>query len=160
MRKVQSNIKRYKEGLLDQSKHLPVAKQRATEQQIAKQVHKQLMKGNISRATRALDAAEMAPASPEVLENLAKLHPEAEPPKADHANTVPVQIATEDLRKVIKRLPQGSAPGPSGWTFAHVQAVAQGTQEGMDAVLAFVNTALRGDAPDCPEFRASRLLAL
>jgi hypothetical protein len=38
--------------------------------------------------------------------------------------------------------------------------VAQSTPEGMDAVLAFVNTALRGDAPECAEFRASRLIAL
>jgi hypothetical protein len=159
-RKIQSNIKRYRQGVLDESRPVPVAKRRTAEHQIAARVHKQLMKGNISRATRALDAAEVAKTTPEVMEKLAQLHPDAAPPQVDTHETVPVQITRDQLKKVIKRLPKGSAPGPSGWTFEHVQAVAQSTQEGLDAVLAFVNTALRGEAPECEEVRASRLIAL
>jgi hypothetical protein len=159
-RKVQANIKHYKQGVLDDPKTMPAARQRAVEQQVAKQIHKQLMRGNISRATRALDAAEVAQATPEVLAKLPELHPDAEPPAVDNHDTVPVQITRQQLRQVINRLPKRSAPGPSGWTFEHIQAVAQSTPEGMDAVLSFVNTVLRGDAPECAEFRASRLIAL
>ena len=102
----------------------------------------------------------MAQATPEVLQKLAELHPDAEPPQVDHPNTVPIQVTRAQLKQVIKRLPKGSAPGPSGWTFEHIQAVATGSAEGMDAILAFVNTCLQGDAPDCDQFRASRLIAL
>lgn len=158
--KVHSNIKRYRQGVLDHPQPIPAAKKRAAEQQVAKQVHKQLTRGNISRATRALDAAEVAQSTPAVVEKLGKLHPVAEPPAVDAPDTVPVQITRHQLQQVVKRLPKGSAPGPSGWTFEHIQAVSQATPEGMDAVMAFVNTVLKGDAPDCEQFRASRLIAL
>ena len=74
----------------------------------------------------------------------------------DCPETVAVQITRAQLKKVIKRLPKGSAPGPSGWTYEHIQAVAQGTETGMDAVLAI----LAGDLPEWEWFTASRLVPL
>ena len=135
-RKVQANIKRYRQGCLEDPKPLRPAKRRSAEQRIVRQVHKQLQRGNISRATRALEAAEVADATPEVMEMLQELHPAAAPPEVDAREAVPVQITREQLQKVLKRLPRGSAPGPSAWTFEHIQAVAESTTEGMDAVLA------------------------
>ena len=78
----------------------------------------------------------------------------------DCPETVAVQITRAQLKKVIKRLPKGSAPGPGGCTFEHIQAVAQGTEAGMDAVLALVNAILAGDLPEWEWFTASRLVPL
>lgn len=158
--KVQSNIKRYKKGDLNDPQPLSPAKKRAAELSIAKRVHRQLQGGNVTRAARALDAADIAEPTPEVVQQLADLHPEAEPPDLDCPETVAVQITRAQLKKVIKRLPKGSAPGPSGWTFEHIQAVAQGTEAGMDAVLALVNAILAGDLPEWEWFTASRLVPL
>ena len=77
--KVQSNIKRYKKGDLNDSQPLSPAKKRAAEFSVAKRVHRQLQGGNVTRAARALDAASIAEPTPEVVQKLADLHPEAGP---------------------------------------------------------------------------------
>jgi len=136
-------------------------KLRAAEQRIAKQVHRQLENGNITRAARALEAAEVADPTPAVMEKLAQLHPEAEPPPDfDHPKTIPVQIDRKLVKKVLKRAPKGSAPGPSGWTMEHIYAVAFGSEAGMEAVVQFINSGLAGDLPEWEELRASRLVPL
>jgi hypothetical protein len=61
---------------------------------------------------------------------LAALHPHAPMPAAP-TTVVPLQISRASLRKVISSLPQGSAPGPRGWTFEHIQAVTQDSAAGM-----------------------------
>jgi hypothetical protein len=91
---------------------------------------------------------------------LAALHPTAPMPEARATTVVPLQISRASLRTVIASLPKGSAPGPSGWTFEHIQAVAQGSAQGMDAVLALVNSMLAGELPDWPDLKSSRLVPL
>ena len=134
---------------------------RAAEQRIAKQVHRQLQKGNITRAARALEVAEVAEPTHDVMDKLAELHPEAEPPSDfDYPDTIPTQIDRKLVKQVLKRAPKGSAPGPSGWTMEHIQAVAFGSEDGMEAVVAFINAGLTGDMPEWEELRASRLVPL
>ena len=73
---------------------------------------------------------------------------------------MPLQVDKATLKVVLSKSPKGSAPGPSGWTFEHIQAVAQGSEQGMDAVLDFVNSLLAGDMPDWPALKACRLIPL
>jgi hypothetical protein len=79
--KGQSSIERCRQGVFVVSMRLPATKRRAVEHQIAKQVNQQLMRGNISRATRALDAADVAQITPEGLGKLTELRPDAAPPE-------------------------------------------------------------------------------
>jgi hypothetical protein len=95
-----------------------------------------------------------------VMQQVADLHPAADAPSAEAPNAVPEQITRQQLMQVLKRLPTGSAPGPSGWTYEHTQAVENGAAQGMDAVLNFVNSVLAGDMPEWEELRASRLIPL
>jgi hypothetical protein len=60
----------------------------------------------------------------------------------------------------VGKLPHGLAPDLSGWTFEHIQAVAQGSAQGMDTLLGFVNALLVGELPDRSDLRASRLVPL
>jgi hypothetical protein len=158
--KVQANIRRYRQGEQRDLQPVPAAKRRAAENQIARNVHKQLQRGNITRATRALEPAEVAQPTAEVMQQLAELHPASPEPELEAPETVPSQVSRAQLKQTIRRLPKGSAPGPSGWTFEHIQAVAFGSEEGLDAVHTFVNALLEGKLPDWQEFRASRLIAL
>ena len=158
---VNGNIKRYLEGQQPEPKPLKAAGKRAAAQQIAKRVHKHLTQGSITRASRALEAAEVAKATHEVMEKLQTLHPHATPPTVESPGpTVALQVTKEQLKQVIKRLPKGSAPGPSGWTFEYIQTVALATENGMNATHRFINSVLAGNMPDWPEFRASRLIPL
>jgi hypothetical protein len=96
----------------------------------------------------------------EIIQKLADLHPTSYAPCVDVPNTVPAQITRPQLKQVLKRLPTGSAPGPSGWTYEHIRAVANVTQQGLDAVLSFVNSVLAGDMPEWEKLRACRLIPL
>ena len=159
--KVLGGIKRYLQGQILEPRPLKEAKKRSAEQQVAKQVHKHLAKGNVSRAARALEAQEVAEATVDVVDKLETLHPAAQPPVIEGTpNNVHAQIPMEKLKQVISRLPKGSAPGPSGWTFEHIKTVAMASENGMNATHSFINSVLAGNMPDWPEFRASRLIPL
>ena len=159
-RKMEANVRRLRDGEVVEQQHVPQARKKAAEHHAAKQVHAHLKSKNVSAAARVLEAAEVAPPTPEVLEKLSLLHPVSETPEIDIINTVPVQITREQLQSIIQTLPEGKAPGPSGWTYDHIKVVANSTPEGMDAVLNFVNAVLTGDMPQWDDFRASRLIPL
>jgi hypothetical protein len=65
-----------------------------------------------------------------------------------------------NCRRLYSAFPAGSAPGPSGWTFEHIQAVAQGSSQGMDPVLDLANAILSGSLTAWQALRASRLIPL
>lgn len=159
--KVHSNIKRLNQGELQEPAPLKVAKKRAAEQKVEKGIHKQLTRGNTTRAARLLDTTEVAKPTAEVMEKLSTLHPTAVPPTVDTPEgIVPTQVTKEQLNKILKKLPKGSAPGPSGWTFEHIQTVALESERGMNATHTFLNHILTGNMQEWPEFRASRLIPL
>jgi hypothetical protein len=70
-----------------------------------------------------LYSPEVAKPTAEVMQQLAELHPVSPEPKLEAPETVPSQISRGQLKQTIRRLPKGSAPGPSGWTFEHIQVV-------------------------------------
>ena len=106
-----------------------------------------LQSDSVSRSNRDLDAAEALHASAQVLEKLEALHPDALSPTVPAATTVPVQITRHQLQEVLQHLPRGATPGPSGWTFEHIKAAAQGTLNGISANLDLLNAALAGQLP-------------
>lgn len=159
--KVLGSIKRYLQGQIPEPRPVKAAKQRSAEQQIAKQVHRQLANGNVTRAARALEVQEIAEPTDDVLDKLEVLHPAAQPPTIEaKPDCVHAQITADKLKQVITRLPKGSAPGPSGWTFEHIKTVALASEHGMNATHSFINSILAGNMPDWPDFRASRLIPL
>jgi hypothetical protein len=136
------------------------SKRRAAEQNIAKRLHCSLQQGNISRPARALEGGVLAVPTTDVIAQLAALNPTAPKPQARANTVVPLQISRASLQKVIGSLPKALLRGPSGWTCEHIQAVAPGNAQGMDAVLALVSSMLAGELPDWPELRACRLVPL
>jgi hypothetical protein len=90
----------------------------AADQKVVQWVHKQLMRGYISRPTRALHAAEVKQTMPEVLDKRDNLHPNAAPLIVDNHHTLPVHTTRQHHKRVIKQIAQGAAPGHNGWTFA------------------------------------------
>lgn len=161
---VHNSIKKLRSGTLAAPKPMTTQQRKAADArvaaQVAKQVNRHLENGSISRASRALDAQEVAEPTNQVLEQLKALHPTERPGPPPETTAVPAQVSEQQLRQIIKRLPKGSAPGPSGWTFEHIAVVAQASTEGMTAVLQLVNTVLQGQLPSCENWRASRLIAL
>ena len=158
--KVLGSIREYQAGVDVEGPPTTGAWRRRLEKGIAQRVHQNLTRGNVSRAAKAFEASAVAEPTEQVLTQLEALHPDADPPTVPPPPDVPPQCSRQQLKKILKTLPRGSAPGPSGWTFEHIQAVAQGTQEGMDAVLDLVNAVLSGSLPAWEALRASRLIPL
>jgi hypothetical protein len=77
----------------------------------------------------------------------------------DAPDTTPAWISPPQLNQIIRRLPKGSAPGPSGWTLDHIQAVAPDSEESLDAVHACVSATLKRKLRDWEQGRGSRLIA-
>src|SRR6185503_974033 len=78
-----------------------------------------LDQGLVSRASRSLGLRGLPPLTPPIIDELRSLHPpasEAPPPLPAHAPRVHVDPQT--LRRIVvsRRISNGAAPGPSGWT--------------------------------------------
>jgi hypothetical protein len=157
---VHTSIRKYLQGEVPDLQHTSASQRNTAAWSMSKRLHRSLQLSNISRAARMLEGGSLAAPTAGVMAQLAALHPQAPMPSAHTTTVVPLQISRASIRKVISSLPKGSAPGPSGWTFEHIQAVAQGSAAGMDAVLSFVNVLLAGDLPDWPDLRACRLVPL
>ena len=127
---VLSHIRKYRAGPCPAPPPMSGKQRRKAEKSIARRDMRNLQRGSVSRASRDLVAAEALQDSAQVLEKLEALHSDAPPPTVPDATAVPVQITRQQLQEVLQHLPRGSAPGPSGWTFEHIKAVAQGTPQG------------------------------
>jgi hypothetical protein len=66
------------------------------------------------------------------------------------SNELPVPITQEILTNVLRALPQGSAAGPSGWTYDHIKAATTSSEEARAVVLRFAQAVVRGDIPIYP----------
>jgi hypothetical protein len=85
--------------------------------------------GSISRAARCLEAQTILDPSEEVLLALQDLHPQEPPPTVPMSEVPPAAITKAILAKVLKAAPQGSAAGPSGWTYEHIKAATNSSEE-------------------------------
>jgi Reverse transcriptase (RNA-dependent DNA polymerase) len=122
-------------------------------------VHHMLKAGIISRAAGRLQSAELAELTPETIAQLQRLHPHEEPPEVPEFTAQPVDITEELLRTVLRRMPKGSAPGPSGWTYEHIRAAALASEDAFEAVRRLVNLILSGELPYLAELLDSTLIA-
>lgn len=157
---VLTHIRKYRAGLCPHQRPTTANQRTRAERTVAQRAMRNLQRGSVTRASRDLDAAEALQATAQVLEKLEALHPDAPPPTVPNIAAVPVQINRKQLQEVLQRLPRGSAPGPSGWTFEHIKAIAQGNPQGISAILEFVNAALAGHLPVWEALRACRLIPL
>ena len=82
----------------------------------------------LSRAAKALALTAMAPMTAATRHKLRELHPQAKsalPPLPPHR--APGVLALDQLDKVLRRrVHNGSAPGPSGWTGSHLMLLWEG----------------------------------
>jgi hypothetical protein len=116
--------------------------------------------GSISRAARSLDAQPILAPTEEVCAALRALHPQEQPPPVPTSGELPAAITQEILTDVLKALPQGSAAGPSGWTYEQIKAATTSSEEARAVVLRFVQALVRGDLPHLPRLLDARLLPL
>ena len=65
----------------------------------------------MKRAAQCLDQEEVAQPTLETMQKLARLHPQANPPDVDVADTMQVMITAEILVKAFQRRPRGSSTG-------------------------------------------------
>jgi hypothetical protein len=129
-----------------------VRRRRMPEQErLAARIQRHLAAGSIRRGARALDAEPLADVTdPEVLAALRALHPPADPPAALAAEEPALQINADALCAVLRRVSahnRGTAGGPTGWTYEMICAAANATEDGLRAVLRFVNLILAGALP-------------
>jgi hypothetical protein len=125
----------------------------------AARVHHHLTLGSISRAARVLEALPLAPPTADTLASLAALHPCEAPPHVPPA-FAPAPVVTEEaFQRVLERVPRGSAPGLSGWTYDNLRAATGTSPTATTAILALMNLIISGTLPDIPSLHASALIA-
>jgi hypothetical protein len=69
-------------------------------------------------------------------------------------------MTEEAFQRVLERLPHGSAPGLSGWTYDHLRAATGTSPTATAAILALMNLIISVCLPDIPSLHASALIAL
>ena len=87
------------------------------------------------------------------------LHPSEAPPVAAEVEAAPIQLDMEDLEAILAHPRRNKAPGPSGWTYEHIQQLCH-TPEGKTACLALLNALLAGSLPGYAELLDSDGLPL
>jgi hypothetical protein len=80
-----------------------------------------------------------------VCATLRALYPQEPPPPVPTSDELPAAITQKILADVLKALPQGSAAGPSGWTYEHINAATTRSEDARAVVLRFVQALDRGD---------------
>jgi hypothetical protein len=107
-----------------------------------------------------LEALPLAPPTAATLASLAALHPREAPPHVPPASAPAPVVTEEAFQRVLKRLPRGSAPGLSGWTYDHLRAATGTSPTATTAILALINLIISGIPLDIPAFHASARIAL
>jgi hypothetical protein len=130
----------------------------------AQQAKRLVKQGLSSQALHSLERGEATEVSTATLEHLQALHlPNPTPQDKGHWPKMPIpKVKAAHLAQVISKLPCGSAPGPSGWTFKMVLTAAN--QQPTGTVAAFLvglaQQALHGTLCWRGMLMASRLVAL
>ena len=159
-RRILARLRRIDEGLRpenedetgDPTPRGPRRRRRMQEQErLAARIQRHLSTGSISRGARALDSEPLAdPSDPAVIAALRALHPAAEAATPLPEQVPALQVSADTLSDVLKRVSthnRGTAGGPTGWTYEMIVVVAQASQNGLRAVLRFVNLILGAKLP-------------
>ena len=70
----------------------------------------------------------------------------------------PAFVTGRILNQALRNLPQGSAAGPSGWTYEHIKAATGCSEDARVAVLRLVQAMTSGSLPHLPRLLDARLL--
>jgi Reverse transcriptase (RNA-dependent DNA polymerase) len=81
-------------------------------------------------------------------------------PPAQTPTVAPVVVTIEIFTDALRKLPKGSAPGPSGWTYEHIKAATDTDVHARIAALSLINAIISGNLPHLPEVLDSTLIAL
>ena len=129
---------------------------------LAASIHKALCGGSVRRAGARVQALYIAKYSQAVAAQVDEKHPyEPIPPDVFPTEpTAPLQIDGDMLEAVLKHLPRGGGPGPSGMTYEHIAAAGLASQEALEQLTRFINLAFAGRMPHMPRLLACRLLPL
>ncbi len=101
----------------------------------------------MSKATRSLFQSSLAPFTPANVETLSRLHPPASSSALPHLPSSAPRIHVDSsiiATLVSEKVANGSAPGPSGWTGEHLQALV-GDPDCLSGIVAIVEDIVNGD---------------
>jgi hypothetical protein len=126
----------------------------------ASRMHSHMQMGAVSRAAKVMEGEPLAEPTAENIEALRAQHPpEREPPEPRNGAARNAAVIDENnLDSVMRDLPRGSAPGPSGWTYEHQRAVALADPEAFSAILWLMNALVSGALPHVQELLDSALI--
>jgi hypothetical protein len=93
----------------------------------------------VRKAANCIDAAPLARPTPEVMQELQRLHPQEAPPPIPHVEDAPIVLTEEHLSATLHKTGKGKTGGRSGWTYEHVRAIVQEGPAAMSSVLRLVN---------------------
>lgn len=152
------------DGLLDR----PQRKGKGSSSTRGARVQAKAAQGLVSPAMRVLKS-KLGLADPEdeaVFARIQAKHPPGQPVATPENLPAPLKTEQKKLRELIRRLPRGTAPGPSGLSADHIKAaVTAGTPllgKVLDALGDFVDTYLAGGFNEqvAPFLNGARLIAL
>jgi hypothetical protein len=126
----------------------------------AQHMHHHLFMDCISPAACCLEEQSPLDFSDEVLYRLQALHPSEHLPPVP-VPTIPAFAITDEIPgKVLKALPQGSKPGPSGWTYEEIKAANASCEDARGAVLRILRAIVQRDLPHLPRLLPFHLLLI
>eukprot|EP00892_Ulva_mutabilis_P011449 jgi/Ulvmu1/8677/UM047_0015.1 len=85
---------------------------------------------------------------------------EAPYPDSTPAGSRSAEVSAARFEAILRNLTQGSAAGPSGWTYEHVRSAGLYNERTGEAMRRFVNLLLSGTIPHSDPLLASRLIAI
>lgn len=139
---------RHHARMKEQQGALPIPKEGEEESASMRRAMTWILKGNVRKAGRAMEATPMAPANDGTVEALRRLHPEGEEsevPDVDDSMPSPA-VRDVELRKLIFSRDSWSSPGPDGWSYRMLHELLQADTTGVvfQGIKVFIQDILAG----------------
>ena len=126
---------------------------------MARAIRRKPVDSDVRKGAAVLEQQPLLPYSAALRTQLDALHrPEALLP-AIEVDAAPLQVTTEQLLKVLRRIKPGRAPEPSGMMYEHIIVATFRNVAAINAMLRTVDLLLAGKAPHAADALDRRLLA-
>ena len=150
--------------LIDFNKQQPIWKQHDLTSQSQKGALRLVKSGELLRAARALTSVGMAPSTKETAEKLAAKHPARRDQSLSSPslpNEETFNLSKNQLYEAVRKSPNGSGTGPSGWRYKHLQVLIDNPLTA-DLLYSACSAIARGALPEtiCQLMSTARLIAL
>ena len=147
--------------LLAQPDHEPERQHGAAQDRTCRNINRLMAAGQLSDASRRVQAGKLAPANATTMAKLEALHPEGVAPQGLPEVQIGLSIDLDTLSRVVKGLRPEKASGPSKWTNEQLKAAFMAPNSKFpEVLLEFVNLATQGQLPPSQFLLASTLMAL